>query len=108
MQDHFIVMSVNIRRALKNIRTSDHARRMALLRGINLEELAKCMIEFEVIEEYPDDPRGYSCLLLVKVENKVIHVVCAPKGDVLLVISIYEPDVEEWEPNMKTRKRSKK
>ncbi len=101
-------MSADIRRALKNIRISDHARRRALVRGINLEELAKCMIEFEVAEEYPDDPRGYSCLLLVKVGAKVVHVVCAPKGDVLLVISLYEPDVEEWESDLKTRKRSEK
>ncbi len=63
------------------------------------------MTKFEVIEEYPDDPRGYSCLLLVKVEDKVIHIVCAPKGDTLLVISLYEPDLEEWEPNLKARKR---
>lgn len=46
MQDHHIAMSADISRALKNVRISDHARRRALVRGINLEELAKCMIEF--------------------------------------------------------------
>ncbi len=80
---------------MKNIRISDHARRRALQRNINLEELAKYMSTFEVIEEYPDDPRGYSSLLPVNIGDRVIHVVCAPKGDVLLVISLYEPDVEK-------------
>ncbi len=97
-------MHINIKRALKNIRISDHARRMALLRAINLEALAKCMSKFEIIEEYPDDPRGQSCLLFIKVDDKAVHAVCAPKGDVLIVISLYEPNIEEWEPNLKIRK----
>jgi hypothetical protein len=33
-----------------------------------------------IIEEYPDDPRGPSCLMLgYGLDSRPIHIVCAPK-----------------------------
>ncbi len=35
----------------------------------------------EVIEDYPDDPRGHSCLMFgTGIEGRPIHVVCAKSG----------------------------
>jgi hypothetical protein len=37
----------------------------------------------EVIEDYPEDTRGHSCLVLgFGEENRAIHVVCSPKDAV--------------------------
>lgn len=60
----------------------------------------------EVIENYPEDPRGHSCLLLGYGElGRPIHVVCAPKEDYLAIITAYLPDDELWEEDYRTRKR---
>jgi hypothetical protein len=59
-----------------------------------------------VIEEYPDDPRGLSGLVLGEGDRgRPIHVVCAPRDDFLAVITAYIPAEDEWEPGFKVRKR---
>jgi len=51
------------------------------------------------VEDYPDDPRGHSCLLLGSGEGgRSIHVVCAPREDYLAIITAYIPDPARWEP----------
>ena len=65
-------------------------------------------IEFGVIiEEYPDDPRGASCLILGEVGQRPLHVVCGClDAEEILIITAYEPDPEEWENDWKTRKKT--
>jgi hypothetical protein len=60
-----------------------------------------------VIENYPEDARGHSCLILGFGKNeRPVHVVCSPKEDYLAIITAYLPDSNEWEQNFKTRKRA--
>lgn len=59
----------------------------------------------EIIENYPNDPRGHSCLILgFGIDNRPIHIVCAPKNEYLAIITPYIPNEEEWENNFKKRK----
>ena len=59
----------------------------------------------EVIEDYPEDPRGHSCLLLGEgTDNRPLHVVCAPKAEYLAIITAYLPSRDQWEDDMRTRK----
>jgi hypothetical protein len=61
----------------------------------------------EIIEDYPDDPRGHSCLMLGFGENgRPIHVLCSPKDDFLAIITAYLPDKDEWEDNFRLRRRT--
>jgi hypothetical protein len=61
--------------------------------------------EGELIENYPEDARGHSCLILGHGNNaRPIHVVCSPKEDFLAVITAYLPNHEQWENNFKKRK----
>ena len=64
------------------------------------------VIEFgEIIENYPEDARGHSCLMLGSGEqSRSIHVVCAHKEDYLAIITAYIPDEQEWIDNFKTRR----
>ena len=58
----------------------------------------------EVIEDYPEDPRGRSCLLLGKGEDgRPIHVVCSPKDEYLVIITAYIPSDDEWTPGFRER-----
>jgi hypothetical protein len=50
----------------------------------------------EIIEDYPDDPRGPSCLILgMTAKGRPLHVQCSyPPG--VVVITAYEPETTEW------------
>jgi hypothetical protein len=72
-------------------------------RLISREEVSQVVFNGEIIEEYPADRRGPSCLMY-KYFNRAIHVVCAPKNDYLAIITAYIPDPNEWETDFKKRK----
>lgn len=60
----------------------------------------------EVIEEYLDDPRGPSALMLGRGQSdRAIHVVAAPKEEYAAVITAYLPDRAMWKDDMKTRRQ---
>jgi len=76
-------------------------------RMISREEVRMVIFYGELVEDYPDDPRGHSCLLLGFGESRrPIHVVCAPKSEYLAIITAYLPDPDSWEPDWKTRKEA--
>jgi hypothetical protein len=74
-------------------------------RMISSREVRAVIFHGVVIEDYPDDMRGHSCLMLGRGDGgRPIHVVCAPKSDYLAVITAYLPNPEQWEPDWQTRK----
>ena len=48
-------------------------------RMITADEIRETVLNGEIIEEYPEDQRGASCLILYAKQNRAIHVVCAPR-----------------------------
>ncbi len=71
---------------------------------ITRDEIEEVIRIGEVIEDYPDDVRGHSCLLLgYGNENRPIHVVCSPKEDYLAIITAYLPNSNQWSTNFKRR-----
>jgi hypothetical protein len=74
-------------------------------RRISVEKVEQALQSdlLEIIEDYPDDPRGPSCLALGATENgKLLHIHCThPPG--LAVITAYEPDEREWENGFRKR-----
>lgn len=59
-----------------------------------------------VIEDYPEDVRGHSCLVLGKgVGGRPIHVVCSPKDEYLAIITAYLPVPGQWRNDFTTRNR---
>jgi hypothetical protein len=72
---------------------------------ITVEEVRRAVLDGEIIEDYPEDVRSHSCLILGPGElERQIHVVCAPKADYLAIITAYLPQVAEWGPELKTRR----
>ncbi len=72
-------------------------------RMIATDEIKEAVLLGEIIEEYPEDQRGESCLLLHTKENRVIHVVCAPKIEYLAIITAYLPAPDQWSSDFKKR-----
>ena len=61
-------------------------------------------VQSEIIEDYPDDPRGHSCLILgFTSEHRPLHIVVSRPPDPS-VITVYEPGPEEWDDGLSTRK----
>jgi hypothetical protein len=57
-----------------------------------------------VIEDYPDDKYGPSCLILGKTKaERILHIQVSYPPSVK-VITLYEPSADEWESDWKTRK----
>lgn len=72
---------------------------------ITPDEIRAVIFDGEIIEDYPEDVRGHSSLLLgYGEEDRPIHVVCAPKDDFLAIITVYLPDKGRWESDWKTRR----
>ena len=77
----------------------------SIIRHISVQEIRETFANGEVIEDYPEDARGHSCLMLAFVAKRPLHVVCAPKDDYLVIISAYLPNDQEWEENYRKRKK---
>lgn len=74
-------------------------------RMISTREIRLVIEHGEIIENYPADARGHSCLMLGYGDTeRAIHVVCAPKDDFLAIITAYIPDRTEWADKYKTRR----
>jgi hypothetical protein len=75
-------------------------------RRIRAADLERAIATGMVIEDYGDDPRGPSCLVFGRAGRRALHVVCACLDeDEFLVVTAYEPSPEEWESDLRTRKR---
>jgi uncharacterized protein DUF4258 len=75
-------------------------------RMISVQEIRQIIDKGEVIEDYPEDARGRSCLLLGSGEmDRPIHIVCSPKDDYLAVITAYLPVSQEWSLDFRERKK---
>ncbi len=73
-------------------------------RMIRVAEVRAVLDAGEAIEDYPEDARGHSCLMLGRGEDgRPIHVICAPKEEYLAVITAYVPDAAEWSADFRKR-----
>ncbi len=77
---------------------SKHAVDQIIARRISVQELREVVEGGEVIEDYPDDKYGPSCLLFgTTATGRPLHVQCSyPSRQLVKVITLYEPEPERW------------
>ena len=77
---------------------SQFATDQSILRHISVQELREAVAVGEVIEDYPSDKYGPSCLILgFTAAGRPIHVQCSyPSRPLVNIITIYEPDPDHW------------
>ncbi len=77
---------------------SKHAADQSILRDIRVWEIREAVSVGEIIEDYPDDKYGPSCLILGYTQaDRPIHIQCSYSSRaVIKVITVYEPDPTEW------------
>jgi len=73
---------------------------------VTADEVRDVIFSGEIVEDYPNDKRGHSCLMFgVPSTGKPIHLVCAPKDEYLAIITVYRPTLDKWEPSLKVRRK---
>lgn len=89
------------------ILTSTHADKRLKERGFTLQEIIQAWDSFEIIKTYEDDKPFPSFLILGKTLSGIdFHLVLAydEEYDEVILITIYEPSLKEWESNLKIRR----
>jgi len=83
-----------------------HAIEKASLRGFNPLDIKETILSGRIIETYPNDNRGESCLVYgTNKDGRNIHVVCGMAHSTLWIITVYEPDAEEWIDAIERRRK---
>jgi len=75
---------------------TEHAVRQMAKRNITDDEVVEVITSGEIIEEYPADKYGPSCLVYGQTVNeRHLHVVCSLPPRVR-IITVYQPNPDEW------------
>ena len=84
--------------AVEEFEFSKHAVDQTIIRRISVSELREAISIGEIIEDYPEDKYGPSCLIYGKTASgRAIHVQCGyPSRQVMKIITVYEPYPERW------------
>jgi len=83
-----------------------HAFERCVQRGISPSEIKDAIMSGEIIEDYPEDKYGPSCLIYgITREGRILHVQCSIEA--VWIITAYDPTLspEEWEKDFKRRRK---
>ena len=76
---------------------SFHAEKERCADEITISDLETAIFNGEILEDYPNDPRGPSCLVLGYVQDRPIHIVCGYTSiKWIRVITVYIPRLPKW------------
>jgi len=82
-----------------------HADDERLNDALTMADLEEVLRAPELLEDYPDDPRGHSCLVLGYASGQPVHVVCGmTRQHKLFLITVYRPKMPKWRDE-RTRNR---
>ncbi len=77
---------------------SKHAVDQAILRRITVQEVREAIETGEIIQDYPNDKYGPSCLVLGFTRTgRPLHIQCSyPSRPLVKIITVYDPDPDQW------------
>lgn len=77
---------------------SKHAVDQSILRQVSVQEVREAIANGEIIEDYPEDKYGPSCLILGFTRaGRPLHIQSSHLSRPLVkIITLYEPDPVEW------------
>ncbi|WP_333302428.1 DUF4258 domain-containing protein [Microcoleus sp. B4-C5] len=99
-----MIEKIRVKIVKNDFELSQHAVNQSIVRRIRVQELREAIMAGEVIEEYPDDKYGPSCLIFgLTIGNRPLHVQCSyPSRPLVKIITLYEPEPKIWS-NFKLR-----
>lgn len=88
----------------RKFRYTKHGVEQRINRDIDSKEIEQAILTGEIIEDYPSDKYGPSCLIYGKTEKgQALHIQIA-LYPIISIVTVYEPNPEEW-INNKIRRR---
>ena len=78
---------------------SKHAVDQSIVRNTSVAELEQAISgDSEIIEDYPEDKYGPSCLILGFTKaGRPLHIQCSyPSRPLIKIVTVYEPDPALW------------
>jgi len=92
------------------VHVSEHAYDEAVEDDMSVVAVIDATSGGEVIEDYPEDPRGPSCLVLLGAGgDESVHAVWAFDDGVgrAILVTVYRPDPTRWSEDFRQRKQTK-
>jgi Domain of unknown function (DUF4258) len=82
----------------EQVEFSKHAVDQSIIRRISVQETRELFGDAEVIEDYPEDKYGPSCLILGRTrQGRPLPIQCSyPSRPIIKIITLYEPDPDLW------------
>ena len=88
----------------KKIIYTDHATDRMFERNIEDEDVKEALKTGIVIESRPDAKPNACCLVLGKAKSGTpLHVAVAFRKNLVLILTVYQPEVELWGLDLKTK-----
>ena len=85
-------------------RYTKHGVEQRINRNITSKEIDQAIFNGEIIEDYPSDKYGPSCLIYGKTDNgKPLHIQIGLLP-IISIVTVYEPDPKDWIDNKIRRK----
>jgi hypothetical protein len=102
-----MIALIRQRVGVEDYRFTIHAFERCVERDISPEEVRQAIFAGEIIEDYPEDKYGHSCLIYGRTEaGKILHIQCSVEP--VWIITAYDPtlNVEDWDETFKRRRRN--
>ena len=77
---------------------SQHAVDQSIIRHISVQEIREAFANSQIVEDYPDDKHGPSCLVLgFTLADRPVHILCSyPSRPLVKIVTLCEPDSDLW------------
>jgi hypothetical protein len=87
---------------------SGHADEERMDDNLTIPEIEEALLSGRILEDYPDDRRGESCLVVGFTNSGIpIHVVCGEREDGFVIITIYIPSPPKFKTPYQRGRRKK-
>jgi len=104
-----LILEIRRKIAEDQFEFSKHTVDQSILRNIRLQEIREAIAKGKVIEDYPEDKYGASCLIFgFTGSRRLIHIQCSyPARKIIKIITVYQPDPQRWNHNFTQRRENK-
>ncbi|MGF1482647.1 MAG: DUF4258 domain-containing protein [Cyanophyceae cyanobacterium] len=103
-----LIVEIRCKFAEEQFEFSKHAVDQSILRQIRVQEIREAIANGQVIEDYPEDKYGPSCLICGLTQaQRPVHVQCSyPSRSLIKIVTVYEPDPQRWNDDFTQRRLS--
>jgi len=101
-----VILAIRRKVAENQFELSKHAVDQSILRQIRVKEIKEAIGNCQVIEDYPNDKYGASCLISGWTQSqRPLHIQCSyPSRQLIKIITLYEPHPKRWNNDFTQRR----